>query len=124
MPNKLREIFGDFFMWEEILKISTEEAIADAKRFGGDDANPDKATIRMLEEKIDKLVDNISSVDSYHNAMETLLEKGSREYTLWENMIPPLQLIQITLKELDKFDFSKFQAKRRLIQRAYNILKD
>lgn len=111
-------------MWEEILKVSTEEAIADAKRFGGDDANPDKATIRMFEEKIDELVDNISSIDSYHNAMETLLEKGSKEYELWEGMIPPLQLIQITLEELDKFDFSKLQEKRKIVQRAYNIPRD
>ena len=111
-------------MWKDILKVSTEEAIADAKRFGGDDANPDKATVRMLEEKIDELVDNISSVESYHNTMETLLEKGSKEYELWEGMIPPLQLIRITLEELDKYDFSKFQEKRKILQRAYNISKE
>jgi hypothetical protein len=111
-------------MWESILKISTENAIADAKRFGGDDANQDKATIRMLEEKIDELVDNISSIDSYHNAMETLLEKGTKQYKLWEGMIPPLQLVRITLEELDKYDFAKLQEKRKIIDRAYNISKE
>ena len=95
-------------MWEEILK----------------DANTDKATIRMLEEKIDELVDNISSVESYHATMKTLLEKGSKEYELWEGMIAPLQLIRITLEELDKYDFSKFQEKRKILQRAYNIPRD
>ena len=34
MPNKLREIFGDFFMWKDILKESPEESKAkEAVRF-------------------------------------------------------------------------------------------
>ena len=106
-------------MWTNILKTTKEEAIADAKRFGGDDANPDKATISMLEEQIDKLVDNISFIDSYHNAMKTHLEKGSKAYELWEAMIPSLQLMRITLEKLDKYDFSKFQERRRIAERAY-----
>jgi len=106
-------------MWEDILKTTKEEAIADAKRFGGDDANPDEATIRMLEKQIDKLVDNISLIDAYHNAMEKHLEKGSKAYELWESIIPPLQLGRITLEELDKYDFSEFQERRKLIGRAF-----
>jgi len=107
-------------MWTNILKITTEEAIADAKRFGGYDANPDKETIRILEKQIDELVANISFMDSYHNAMEKHLEKGSKAYKLWEDMISPLQLLQITLKKLDKFDFDKFQERRKTVERANN----
>ena len=71
-----------------------------------------------LEQKVDELAKLLNQIDAQHVSMGDKLEKETKVYSMWEDMIPPIRVAQNIIKDLDKADFKQFSEMLDTYRRA------